>query len=166
MIRGNSRIQRILKPSLMINIIRTDSANPDFIQLIKYLDADLAKRDGDDHSFYAQYNKIDKIKHTVVLYEDGKAIACGAIKEFNPTTMEVKRMYTLPESRGKGIASTILKELETWAAEMKYEKCVLETGKKQPEAVELYKKNDYNRIPNYGQYAGIENSLCFEKKLN
>jgi GNAT superfamily N-acetyltransferase len=137
----------------MINIIRTDSANPDFIQLIKYLDADLAKRDGDDHSFYAQYNKIDKIKHTVVLYEDGKAIACGAIKEFNPTTMEVKRMYTLPESRGKGIASTILKELETWAAEMKYEKCVLETGKKQPEAVERSAGGSARRAGSRGRSA-------------
>ena len=46
-----------------------------------------------------------------------------------------------------------------------YEKCRLETGKKQPEAIELYKKNGYNIIPNYGQYEGVENSVCFEKTL-
>ncbi len=79
--------------------------------------------------------------------------------------MEVKRMYTSPESRGKGIASAVLKELEKWAAELSYKKCLLETGKKQPEAIALYLKSSYNIIPNYGQYAGVENSVCFEKKL-
>src|SRR5687767_2784711 len=147
----------------MINLIRTDSDNPDFIELVKYLDADLARRDGSDHSFYSQFNKIDKIKHAVVAYENGKPIGCGAIKEFDPNAMEVKRMYTSPGSRGKGIASKILTELEIWTTELSYEKCILETGKRQPEAIGLYKKNGYKLIPNYGQYAEIENSLCFEK---
>ena len=82
-----------------------------------------------------------------------------------PKIMEVKRMYTLPGYRGKGYASKILAELENWAAEMSYGKCVLETGKKQPEAIQLYTRNNYTIIPNYGQYAGIENSVCFEKIL-
>lgn len=149
----------------MIKIIRTDSDNQDFIELVKHLDADLAKRDGNDHSFYNQFNKIDKIKYAVVAYEKGQPIGCGAIKEFNPHTMEIKRMYTSPRSRGKGIATKVLGELEKWATELSYVKCVLETGKRQPEAIELYKKNGYKLIPNYGQYAGIENSLCFEKEM-
>ena len=149
----------------MIKLIRTDSDNPDFIELVRHLDADLAERDGNDHSFYSQFNKINKIKHAVVAYEDDKPIACGAIKEFAPEAIEVKRMYTTPDSRGKGIASKVLTELENWAAELSYKKCVLETGKRQPEAIELYKKNGYKLIPNYGQYAGIENSLCFEKEM-
>jgi putative acetyltransferase len=149
----------------MISIIRTNSENQDFIQLVGHLDADLAERDGKDHSFYAQYNKIDKIKCVVVAYEDDEPVGCGAIKEYAPGTMEVKRMYTTPESRGKGVASQVLHALEAWAAELSYEKCILETGKKQPEAIGLYQKNGYKIIPNYGQYAGIENSLCFEKHL-
>lgn len=149
----------------MIKIVRTTAENEDFVELVKYLDADLAKRDGDDHSFYDQFNKIDRIKHAVVLYDTGKPIACGAIKEYGPKAMEIKRMYTLPESRGKGIATNILAELENWAAELSYEKCLLETGKKQPEAIVLYKKNGYVPIPNYGPYARIENSQCFEKQL-
>jgi len=149
----------------MIRVIRTDSDNQDFIHLVKYLDADLAERDGDDHSFYAQFNKINKIKYVVVAYENSKPVGCGAIKEYAPNTMEIKRMYTLPESRGKGIATKVLTELETWAGELSYEKCILETGKKQPEAIGLYKKNGYKLIPNYGQYAGIENSVCFEKDI-
>jgi len=148
-----------------MNLIRTDSDNKDFIDLVKHLDADLAKRDGNDHSFYNQFNKIDKIKYAVVAYENDKPIGCGAIKEYSPTSMEVKRTYTLPGSRGKGIATKVLTELEIWASELHYEKCVLETGKRQPEAIELYKKNGYKIIPNYGQYAEMENSVCFEKEI-
>ena len=149
----------------MISVIRTDSDNQDFVDLVKRLDADLAERDGNEHSFYAQFNKINKIKCVVVAYENGQPVGCGAIKEYAPGTMEIKRMYTLPENRGMGIATKVLTELEGWASELAYEKCVLETGKKQPEAIGLYKKNGYIIIPNYGQYAGIENSLCFEKDI-
>lgn len=149
----------------MIEIVRTDSDNMDFIQLVKYLDTDLAERDGKDHSFYAQYNKIDKIRHAVVAYVNDNPVSCGAIKEYTPDRMEVKRMYTVPQFRGRGIASRVLAELEQWAAEMSYRKCILETGKRQPEAIGLYKKSGYKSIPNYGQYAGVENSVCFEKEI-
>lgn len=150
----------------MIKFIRTDSNHPDFIGLVKQLDADLAARDGSDHSFYSQFNKINMIKHAIVAYDDGIPVACGAIKEFAPDAMEVKRMYTLPSHRGKGIAGQVLSELEKWAAELLYKKCVLETGKRQPEAIRLYTKSGYRSIPNYGQYIGIENSCCFEKELS
>jgi GNAT superfamily N-acetyltransferase len=79
--------------------------------------------------------------------------------------MEIKRMYTLPESRGRGIAAKVLSDLENWTKELSFERCILETGKKQPEAIALYKKNGYKLIPNYGQYAEVENSLCFKKEL-
>jgi GNAT superfamily N-acetyltransferase len=149
----------------MIRITRTNSDNQDFVQLVKHLDADLAERDGNEHPFYAQFNKIDKIKFVVVAYENDIPVGCGAIKEYQPDTMEIKRMYTVPGRRGKGIASQVLRELEAWASELSYRKCILETGKKQPEAIRLYRKNGYQIIPNYGQYAGIENSLCFEKDI-
>jgi putative acetyltransferase len=151
---------------LSIRLKRTDSTDPDFIELVRHLDADLAERDGEDHSFYAQFNKIDNIKHAIVAYENERPVGCGAIKEYSPDTMEVKRMYTSPENRGKGIASSVLSDLERWASELSYEKCVLETGKRQPEAIALYKKRGYQVIPNYGQYADVEDSVCFEKKLN
>ena len=149
----------------MINYIRTNSDNHDFIELVTLLDADLAIRDGDAHEFYDQFNKIDNIRYVIVAYENDKPSGCGAIKEYKPDSMEVKRMYVKPENRKKGIASKILAELEIWAGELNYSKCILETGKGQPEAIELYKKNRYTLIPNYGQYAGVENSLCFEKRL-
>ena len=149
----------------MYRLIRTDSSNPDFVALVNQLDAELAIRDGDDHSFYHQFNKIDAIKHVLILYNGSEPVACGAIKEFVKSTAEVKRMYTLPEHRGKGLAGKVLSALELWAAELGFTKWILETGKKQPEAIALYKKCGYSVIPNYGQYAGVVNSVCFEKQL-
>ena len=149
----------------MLQLLRTNSTNQDFIELVRSLDQDLAKRDGDDHSFYHQFNKIDSIQHVVVLYDNQMAVACGAIKKFDEKRMEVKRMYTEPAHRGHGLASKVLRELEQWARELFYEACLLETGLKQPEAIRLYEKNGYRIIANYGQYAGVDNSVCFEKQL-
>lgn len=146
-------------------IVRADSTHPYFIGLVSRLDADLAIRDGDDHAFYSQFNKIDKIKHVVLAYENDEPVGCGAIKEFSSDAVEVKRMYVIPAARSHGVASLILSALEQWARELSYKKCVLETGTRQPEAIALYSKNGYTRIENYGQYAGVENSLCFEKRL-
>jgi len=149
----------------MLTIIRTNSNDQDFINLVKQLDAYLAVKDGRDHAFYDQYNKLDKIKHVVVAYDNNQPVGCGAIKEYDSNTMEVKRMFTLPECRGKGIATKLLNELEKWTIELGHEKCILETGKRQPEAIALYKKNGYKSIPNYGQYTGMDNSVCFEKEM-
>ena len=145
---------------------RTDSDNPDFQKLVALLDQDLAIRDGAEHAFYAQYNKINLIKHAVVAYLDNKPVGCGAIKQYADQTTEVKRMYVLPEYRGQRIAAEILSELENWAHELGYTACILETGKKQPEAIRLYQKSGYTPIPNYGQYVGVENSVCMTKSLN
>lgn len=146
-------------------ILRTDSTHPDFIALVQSLDADLAIRDGEDHAFYAQFNSIDTLRAVVLLYYEQVALGCGAIKPYNKQTMEVKRMFVIPSERGKGIATLILRELEVWALELGAQRCILETGVKQPEALHLYKKNGYAVIPNYGQYAGVSDSVCFHKIL-
>lgn len=151
--------------SIMLQLTRTSSSNDHFKVLVALLDQDLRVRDGDDHAFFAQFNKIDSINEVVVAYADGKAVGCGAIKPYDAVTMEVKRMFVMPEDRGKGIASTVLRELEQWAHELGYQKCILETGEKQPEAIALYRKSGYMVIPNYGQYDGVESSVCFEKIL-
>jgi putative acetyltransferase len=149
----------------MISLIRTDSGNKDFIRLVKDLDAYLAVSDGEEHSFYSQFNKVNLIRHVVVAYQNNFPISCGAIKQYDLKTMEIKRMFTSPENRGKGFAGLIMLELENWAREMNFEKCILETGKRQADAIGLYIKSGYEIIPNYGQYKGIENSVCFKKDL-
>ena len=149
----------------MIAITRTNPKNKDFLMLVHLLDEELTLRDGEDHGFYDQYNSVEHIRYAVVTYEDGNPIACGAMKKNAPKTIEIKRMYVIPNLRGRGLATKILSALEDWAKELDYERCILETGKRQPEAIQLYQNKGYERIPNYGQYTDIDNSLCFKKEL-
>ena len=149
----------------MINYTRTNSDNKDFQNLVKELDEDLKIRDGEDHAFYAQFNKTDKIKYAIVAYENEIPVGCGAIREYSGDTMEVKRMYVIPGKRGQGIASAILKLLVQWTMELNFRKCILETGTNQPEAIAIYTKNGFKIIPNFGQYEKMEHSVCFEKVI-
>lgn len=149
----------------MTSIKRTNSDDIDFINLVVLLDQDLKIRDGEDHSFYNQFNKIDTIKHALVYYENNIAVACGAFREKYNDTVEIKRMFVHPDYRKKGIASTILRALEIWAAEVNYAYTILETGKNQPEAISLYQKQDYTIIANYPPYEAMDNSVCMKKTL-
>lgn len=149
-----------------IKLLRADSTNLQFQSLVKSLDADLRIRDGEEHVFFAQFNKIDLIKHVIVAFIDDVPVGCGAIKIYQDNIMEVKRMFVVPEMRGKGIATSILQELENWAKELNVTQLILETGKKQPEAIALYQKNNYLVIDNFGQYVGVNSSVCFEKVFN
>tara|TARA_B100000586_G_scaffold139958_1_gene101396 strand:- start:610 stop:1059 length:450 start_codon:yes stop_codon:yes gene_type:complete len=149
----------------MIEIKRTSSSETDFQHLVSELDGELSKRNGETNEFFAQYNKIDQIKNVIIATIDDKPVGCGAMKAYDSDTMEIKRMFVPIEMRGKGIAVHILKNLEKWAKEMNYSKCILETGNKMLEAIRLYEKSNYKVVPNYGQYNGIEDSICFKKHL-
>ncbi|NOT75929.1 MAG: GNAT family N-acetyltransferase [Cyclobacteriaceae bacterium] len=146
-------------------ILRTDSSHPDFISLVVELDKDLAGRYGDSQKFFNQFNKLDKIRHVVIVYRDGRPVGCGAMKKYDDTTMEIKRMFVSAEHRSQGIAGRIMDALETWAMELNLLSCILETAKKQPEAMHLYEKSGYFIIPNYDQYIGVEISVCMRKNL-
>ena len=95
----------------------------------------------------------------------GKAVACGALKHFNETTAEIKRMYVKPNYRGRGVSKKILTQLEDYARELNYQRLVLETGLKQPEAMSLYHKYGYRPLKCYGRHADDPDSRCFEKQL-
>lgn len=148
-----------------LRIERSDSGNEDFGILVIELDTELAERNGESNEFFARFNKTDSIRNVVIAYKGSRPVGCGAIKHFEDLTMEIKRMYVLPEFRGKGIAAMILKELENWADELGYKRCILETGKMMPEAVALYRKSSYLVIPNFGQYKEVKSSICFAKDL-
>ena len=147
----------------MIEIVRTAEDNADFLSLVELLDAELRIRDGEEHGFYAQFNKPVGLSGVVIAFDDGEPVGCGAFKRYEEGVAEIKRMYIKPESRGRRIAALVLRELESWAAELGFTKCILETGHKQPEAIALYKREGYSVIPNYGQYAGVDNSVCMRK---
>ncbi len=149
----------------MLQLLRTNSDNKDFVYLVKLLDENLAKRDGDEHAFYHQFNKIANLKNVVLVYIDTIVTGCGAFKPYNEKIVEIKRMFVLPGARRKGIAAKILIELESWAAALHFNGCILETGLKQPEAIQLYEKSGYKKIENYGQYADVKNSVCMKKEI-
>lgn len=150
----------------MITIKRTTSKDQHFITLVKHLDADLLNADGKAlQDYYAQFNKITNYKYVVIAYINTTPVGCGAIKPYNENTMEIKRMFVCKAQRGLGIASQLLNNLECWTKELGYNRCILETGTKQIEALQLYRHKGYLPIKNYGQYIGVENSLCFEKLI-
>lgn len=149
----------------MIKLVRTNSKNEDFINLVKKLDAYLKITDGEEHSFYNQFNSIEFLDNVVLAYKNNAAIGCGAFKKFDANNVEIKRMYTSVDHRDQGIATKILVELENWAFELGFISCILETGKRQKEAVNFYMKNFYKITENYGQYIGVKNSVCFKKKI-
>jgi putative acetyltransferase len=149
----------------MLLLQRTDAKHPDFHRLIRELDKGLLDNYQEAQSYYDQFNKLDDIKHVVLAYEGEQALGCGAIKHFDEHRMEVKRMYVAPEARGQRLATKILSELEDWAKHLGYSSCILETGTLQTAAIALYTKEGYAVIPNYGQYVGMDTSICFEKEL-
>jgi len=150
----------------MIQLIRTTSDHPDFGQLVAELDAYLRILDGDDHEFYAQFNKTSLLKNALIVYENEFPVGIGAYKEYDSQTAEIKRMYTRPDYRGKGIAKAIITELELWTKEEGYTTAILETGHLQKDAIGLYQKLGYEITDNFGQYIGVENSVCMNKSLN
>lgn len=148
-----------------MNIVRTTSDSPDFQQLVVELDAYLRIVDGDDHAFYAQFNTIDSLQHVIVCYDQDIAIGCGAFKAYNTQTVEIKRMYTLPQYRGRGVAKSIMAAIENWANEEHFSLAILETGYLQKEAIALYTKIGYEVTNNFGQYEGVATSVCMQKTI-
>jgi GNAT superfamily N-acetyltransferase len=101
----------------------------------------------------------------VLREDDGSAIGCGGIARFDETRGELKRMYVVPEARGRGLGRRLLEELESHARALGYTSVVLETGDRQPEAIGLYESAGFARIPCYPPYDTRALSLCFEKRL-
>lgn len=149
----------------MLIIKRTTSDDPDFIFLTEKLDSDLNSRYGIIQETYNKHNKISLIETALVAYFNEKPAGCACFKKYSENTIEVKRMFVVKEARGKRIGTQLLSELETWATEQNYTSAVLETGKQQPEAINLYLKSGYTIIENYGQYKEIDNSICMSKTL-
>jgi len=113
---------------------------------------------------------IDENKQMLIFYvaydEKENAIACGALKHFDDSTSEIKRMYVKPQFRGRGLSKLILVQLEDYAKELNYQRLVLETGLKQPEAINLYNKFGYKPLKCYGRHTNDPDSRCFEKNIS
>ncbi|HSD13603.1 MAG TPA: GNAT family N-acetyltransferase, partial [Flavobacterium sp.] len=119
---------------------------------------------GDEKDFFAQFNQI-YFENVILCYENDIPVGCGALKPYDVQTGEIKRMFVHPDHRNKGIAMAVLEELEVWAKELHFTSCILETSFKLENAIALYKKVGYVQIPRYGQYVGVESSVCMQKNI-
>ncbi|HKA84365.1 MAG TPA: GNAT family N-acetyltransferase [Acidimicrobiales bacterium] len=105
----------------------------------------------------------------LVAYHDGRPVGCGALRPLPAAgahVAEIKRMYTSPSARRRGVGRAVLARLESEAVGLGYRRLHLETGLRQPEAIALYEASGYHRIPNYGMYAASELSACYGKDVN
>lgn len=148
-----------------MNIKRTDSSDADFIFLTEMLDNFLSDYNGEKNDFYSPLNKIKFLNNCVVGYIKDIPVSCGALKKYNAESVEIKRMFTLPEFRNQNCAKIILTELESWASELGFKYCILETGIGLTNAINLYKKSSYHQTENYEPYIGKTESICFAKKI-
>ena len=148
-----------------LNTKRSSTNDPDFIYLVSLLDNEFWVVLHEDQSMYEQYNKVSGISTAIIVYDKEKAVACGCYKEYNTTTVEIKRMFVEKNHRGNGISKLVLKELENWADENGFQYAVLETSTHFTVAKNLYQRAGYIIIPNYDQYEGLEESVCMKKKL-
>ena len=148
----------------MTTLTRTTSENIDFQMLTALFDEYLVEIDGEEKDFFAQFNQI-YLENVVVCYENGIAVGCGAFKKLEKNQVEIKRMFVHPNYRNIGIANLVLSELEIWAKQLGNTSCILETSFKLQSAIALYKKYGFKIIPNYGQYKGVESSVCMKKIL-
>ena len=147
--------------------VRCDGTNEDFIENCRLLDEDLDRRVGRviKRDKYAQFNQLDKIHEAIVVYQDGKPIGGGAIRPYDETAIELKRVFVRPEGQGHGIGTELVSKLIEWAKELGYQKMILETGDLLAESVHVYSKLGFRKIPNYGAYISMPESLCMGLEL-
>ncbi len=145
---------------------KTNNADPDFITLARMLDDELYDRYGSLQASYDKYNNIDPIDTVIIGFLNNVPVACCCFNALDEETIEIKRMYVCKDARKKGFSVMILSSMEQWAANLGYSKSILETGKRQHEAIGLYQKFGYQLIENYGPYIGLEMSVCMTKPLD
>ena len=150
-----------------IDLVRADGAHPDFGALSGELDVLLAAIVGEEEYrvTFQPHNTLEEL-HTVQLAYRGKQpVACAGIRRAGPTTAELKRVFVRPGCRGQGIAGRLIARLEEEALSQGYTRMVLETGEPLQEAMRLYQRLGYRRIPSYGPYGETDDSVCMEKTL-
>ena len=142
-----------------------DAENADLLMLAAKLDEYYFEIVGEVHKRYAKYNDPYLFGCRAVVYIDGKPVGCGCWKRVDGRSVEVKRIYVLPEYRRQGVASAVIGAVERDAAQHGYTHAILETARTTGDSAALYLKLGYREMPYYGSPAGADNCRCFEKEL-
>ncbi len=143
----------------------TDGRNEDFAILSEELEREFYTLYGGEQKKNAVSNSLSDITDVILLYDGNNPFACAGFKKYNGNTAELKRVYVNKEYRGNGYSTYIIKQLLDRAKEKGYKSMILETGKKQPAAISLYKKLGFQIMENYGRYVGDDNSICMNIHL-
>jgi GNAT superfamily N-acetyltransferase len=149
----------------MLRIRAEDPGTPDAAALIEELSAALTAITGDSgqSSFNADEVRVEGARFAVARTADGHAVGCGALRPLVNGVAELKRMYSRPGNAGLG--SALLEFLEAEAAALEYRTIWLSTRIVNERAVGFYRARGYATIPNYGKYAGRDDSVCLAKQL-
>jgi putative acetyltransferase len=143
---------------------RPDTA--DAISLINELEDHLAARYPAEsrHGFSVEKLLAEDVAF-FLLRADGTPAGCGGVKLMGSEYGELKRMYVRPQFRGSGFARLMLTHLEAYAQAHHIPLLRLETGIHQQEAIGLYERSGFYRIPPFGPYTDDPLSRCYEKRL-
>jgi putative acetyltransferase len=155
-----------LTPSVVIQ--RGDLLSAPARALIEALNAELSERypeEGANHFRLDPEEVADGQGAFLIASRFGTPVGCGAVRRLATGTGEIKRMYVSPDARGRGIGRAVLAALEAEARTLGITRLVLETGLRQVEAVTLYERTGFSRIPAFGEYVNSPLSLCMAKDL-
>jgi GNAT superfamily N-acetyltransferase len=116
------------------------------------------------HGFSIDKLVAENVPFFILRYE-GTVVGCGGVKLFGAEYGEIKRMYVRPQFRGMGFAKLILDHLAAYAHEHGVSVLRLETGIHQLEAIGLYERMGFERIPPFGAYKPDPLSIFYEKHI-
>jgi putative acetyltransferase len=154
------------KKNHYMQVVLETPDQPEVIALI----ADLDAFQDTLYSAEARYSlDLSSLKKSNVVFAVARdsgnvAIGCGAVV-LNETNGELKRMYVRPENRSLGVAQAILKKLEISAIQSGCRHLFLETGPYQPDAINFYSKQGYQRTGKFGDYPDHPLSVFMRKSL-
>jgi GNAT superfamily N-acetyltransferase len=109
--------------------------------------------------------KTDTVAYTAVAYTADRQPVGHAALRWLGADLELKRMYVAPSHRGRGVSVALLTAVEHEAARLGAARIVLQTGDRQPDAVRLYEKSGYTRIPIFAPYQALTYSNCYQKLI-
>ncbi len=148
-----------------MRIVVTDRNNKDFTYLSGLVDDEYFQMFGEVVLEYSKHNKLESLDDVVLIYSEGKPVACGAFRKFENNAVEIKRVFVCKSFRRQGLARKVMRKLEEIARQKGYARAVLQTGSMMGPAIALYEAIGYKAMENYKEFAGDENCACFQKKL-
>jgi putative acetyltransferase len=152
----------------MIDIRREDLSSETAQALIASLNAELRARYPEDGVNYFRLDP-DEVRSGrgayLVAFDGAMPVGCGAVRVIEPGVAEIKRMYVVPDVRGRGVARALLDALEAEARLLGVGRLLLETGTRQPEAIALYSSAGFSSTEPFGEYRASPLNVFFEKRL-